>query len=259
MYPEINALCESLHRRRISTFLVTNAQFPDQIDRLVPVTQLYVSVDAATKENLKKIDRPLFSDFWERFLLCLEKLRDKRQRTVYRLTLVKGEGGNMDDVAQYARLVDLGKPDFIEIKGVTYCGSSGASGMTIQNTPYHDEVKAFGEAMCAAIAADTQAGEAYGYGLACEHEHSLSLLLARKDRYLRQGRWHTWIDYERFQSLVASGAPFSAEDYHEATPDWAAYGAQEKGFDPQETRFRKVRNHPTKPKPEATPQMAGAW
>lgn len=29
--------------------------------------QLYVSVDAATKERLKAIDRPLFADFWERF------------------------------------------------------------------------------------------------------------------------------------------------------------------------------------------------
>jgi tRNA wybutosine-synthesizing protein 1 len=32
------------------------------------VTQLYVSVDASTKESLKKIDRPLFKDFWERFV-----------------------------------------------------------------------------------------------------------------------------------------------------------------------------------------------
>lgn len=29
--------------------------------------QLYVSVDAATKDSLKAIDRPLFGDFWERF------------------------------------------------------------------------------------------------------------------------------------------------------------------------------------------------
>jgi len=28
------------------------------------VTQLYVSVDAATKESLKAVDRPLFADFW---------------------------------------------------------------------------------------------------------------------------------------------------------------------------------------------------
>lgn len=31
--------------------------------------QLYVSVDAATKESLKAIDRPLFGDFWERFVV----------------------------------------------------------------------------------------------------------------------------------------------------------------------------------------------
>ena len=48
------------------------------------MTQLYVSVDAATREELKAIDRPLFSDFWERFRECLTLLRDKRQRTVYR-------------------------------------------------------------------------------------------------------------------------------------------------------------------------------
>lgn len=48
-------------------------------------------------------------------------LRDKHQRTVYRLTLVKG--WNADDVDGYFKLVSLGSPDFIEIKGVTYCGS----------------------------------------------------------------------------------------------------------------------------------------
>jgi tRNA wybutosine-synthesizing protein 1 len=47
---------------------VTNAQFPECIASLSPVTQLYVSIDAATKERLKAIDRPLFQDFWERFL-----------------------------------------------------------------------------------------------------------------------------------------------------------------------------------------------
>lgn len=40
MYPEINTLVDKLHRRRISTFLVTNAQFPDKIKLLKPVTQV---------------------------------------------------------------------------------------------------------------------------------------------------------------------------------------------------------------------------
>lgn len=41
------------------------------------MTQLYVSVDASTKESLKKIDRPLFRDFWDRFLDSLRALADK--------------------------------------------------------------------------------------------------------------------------------------------------------------------------------------
>lgn len=40
MYPEINSLADELHRRRISTFLVTNAQFPEKIKELKPVTQV---------------------------------------------------------------------------------------------------------------------------------------------------------------------------------------------------------------------------
>ena len=44
---------------------------------LIPVTQLYVSVDASTKESLKRIDRPLFRDFWPRFINSLEALAEK--------------------------------------------------------------------------------------------------------------------------------------------------------------------------------------
>ena len=236
MYPKINELCDELHRRGISTFLVTNAQFPEKIIDLVPVTQLYVSVDAATKEQLKEIDRPLFGDFWERFLSSLTSLREKRQRTVYRLTLVKG--WNAEEVKEYAELLDLGRPDFIEIKGVTFCGDHGTSSLTMKSVPFHEEVKAFGEAIC-----EARGGE---YGLACEHAHSCCILLARTDRFFRDGRWHTWIDYEKFQDLLASGEPFSSDEYLLPTPEWAVWGAEEAGFDPEETRFRKKRNHPGK-------------
>lgn len=101
MYPKINAFVKLLHERGVSTFLVTNAQFPDAIRALDPVTQLYVSVDASSKASLKKIDRPLFRDFWERFIDSLKALGEKGQRTVYRLTLVKS--WNSDDVEGYAR------------------------------------------------------------------------------------------------------------------------------------------------------------
>lgn len=55
MYPQINELLNELHQRHISTFLVTNAQFPRQMENLTQVTQLYVSIDAADKTSLKDI------------------------------------------------------------------------------------------------------------------------------------------------------------------------------------------------------------
>jgi tRNA wybutosine-synthesizing protein 1 len=108
MYPRINEMLAQLHERDISSFLVTNAQFPEHIRSLDPVTQLYVSVDASTRDSLKAIDRPLFKDFWERFLGSLEELKKKQQRTVYRMTLVKS--WNMDQAEGYAELIEQGQP-----------------------------------------------------------------------------------------------------------------------------------------------------
>ena len=76
-----------------------------------------MSVDAATRDSLKAIDRPLFKDFWERFLASLQAMKDKKQRTVYRLTLVKS--WNMEEADGYVKLIEMGQPDFIEIKSVT--------------------------------------------------------------------------------------------------------------------------------------------
>lgn len=59
------------------------------------------------------------------------------------------------------------------------------------------------------------------------------------------GLWNTWIDYEKFHELMGryeeSGGQetFTTEDYMAPTPHWAVFGAQEQGFDPAETRFRR--------------------
>ncbi|XP_060595141.1 S-adenosyl-L-methionine-dependent tRNA 4-demethylwyosine synthase TYW1-like, partial [Ruditapes philippinarum] len=220
--------------KHIFTFMVTNAQFPDAIKNLSPVTQLYVSVDASTKDSLKKIDRPLFKDFWERFLESLKELSAKGQRTVYRLTLVKAF--NTDEIENYAKLVSLGNPDFIEIKGVTYCGDSKASSLTMSNVPWHEEVVGFVKQI---------ADELPDYEIASEHEHSNCILLAHK-RFKIDEDWWTWIDYPKFHELVRNykesngKQTFSAKDYMAKTPHWAVFGAKEQGFDPKETRyFRK--------------------
>ncbi|XP_074870062.1 S-adenosyl-L-methionine-dependent tRNA 4-demethylwyosine synthase TYW1-like isoform X5 [Carettochelys insculpta] len=233
MYPKINTFLKLLHHHNISSFLVTNAQFPVEIRNLEPVTQLYVSVDASTKESLKKIDRPLFKDFWQRFLDSLKALAEKQQRTVYRLTLVKA--WNVDELKAYADLVSLGKPDFIEVKGVTYCGESTASNLTMANVPWHDEVMHFVQELVDFIP---------DYDIACEHEHSNCLLIAHK-KFNIDGEWYTWIDYDRFQELVqeyeksGGSKTFTAADYIAKTPSWAVFGSRERGFDPLDTRFQR--------------------
>ncbi|EHB09184.1 tRNA wybutosine-synthesizing protein 1-like protein [Heterocephalus glaber] len=233
MYPEINRFLKLLHHCKISSFLVTNAQFPVEIINLKPVTQLYVSVDASTKDSLKKIDRPLFKNFWQRFLDSLTALAAKPQRTVYRLTLVKS--WNVDELQAYAELVSLGCPDFIEVKGVTYCGESSASSLTMANVPWHEEVVRFVWELVDLIP---------DYEVACEHEHSNCLLIAHR-KFKIGGEWWTWIDYNRFQELIqeyedSGGArTFCAEDYMARTPHWALFGASERGFDPKDTRHQR--------------------
>lgn len=59
------------------------------------------------------------------------------------LTLLKGE--NMDGMAEYAKLIAMGQPDFVEIKAVTFCGSSAATDLSHSNVPFHSEVLKFSQ------------------------------------------------------------------------------------------------------------------
>lgn len=85
MYPEINKVLRNLHEylnilynsKSISTFLVTNAQFPEQMMNLTPVTQFYISIDASNSKSLEKIDQPLFSNYWIKYLQCIEQLKTR--------------------------------------------------------------------------------------------------------------------------------------------------------------------------------------
>lgn len=238
MYPHINEYVRLLHEEHISSFLVTNAQFPERIRQMGPVTQLYLSIDASTKESLKAVDRPLFSDFWERFTECLKELKNKKQRTVYRLTLVKSF--NMNELSEYASLISIGLPTFIEIKGVTFCGENNASNISLKDVPLHEEVKNFGEKLCSLL--DGQ------YELAAEHAHSCCILISHI-KMKKDGVYHTWIDYNKYHDLVMNyyktGEEFSAEDYGAPTPEWARWGAEEGGFNPAEEQVKRKRARPT--------------
>lgn len=64
----------------------------------------------------------------------------------------------------------------------------------MENVPWHDEVVLFGKQLCALLD---------NYDIASEHEHSNCILLANK-KFLINNKWHTWIDYNKFQELVKS-------------------------------------------------------
>ena len=51
----------------------------------------------------------------------------------------------MNDLDGYLELIEMGQPDLIEIKGVTYCGKSDASTLTMENCPWHYEVCSYCE------------------------------------------------------------------------------------------------------------------
>ncbi|KAL4806809.1 hypothetical protein BDV18DRAFT_138261 [Aspergillus unguis] len=252
-YPHINRFLELLHAEHISSFLVCNAQHPDQLEALHRVTQLYVSIDASNRDSLRKIDRPLHRDFWERFQRCLDILREKRhiQRTVFRLTLVKGF--NIDDeVIGYANLVEKALPCFIEIKGVTYCGTStsAGAGLTMKNVPFYEEIAAFVVSLNEELKR-----RGLDYGIAAEHAHSCCVLIASA-RFNVNGKWHSRINYPRFFELLekekADGTSFTPEDYMMETEEWALWGNG--GFDPNDERvYRKGKN-----KKKAEPQVVEA-
>jgi tRNA wybutosine-synthesizing protein 1 len=266
-YPHINELLHLMHKSRISTFLVCNAQHPAQLASLIPVTQLYVSIDASNKDSLRKIDRPLHRDFWERFCACLDILRTRRfeQRTVFRLTLVKGF--NMaEEVKGYADLVERALPCFVEVKGVTYCGTSaaGSAGLTMQNVPFYEEVAEFVTQLEAEL--NTRG---LSYGIGAEHAHSCCVLLADRTRFKPNGKWATRIDFERFFDLYEGKVQGSRmedgkvvgwrpEDYVGAeTPEWALWGNG--GFDPRDQRvYRKGKGPKNEGEAASSPMAAVA-
>lgn len=203
-YPRINELIDMFHKNGISTFLVTNAQYPEQIRTLKPITQLYLSIDAPTKELLKEVDLPLFKDYWERMNLSLEYLSEKKQRTAIRLTMIKGVNDILPE--KYAELINKGSPDFIEIKSYMFVGPS-MQRLKKENMPLHEEVVEFSKRLLTYLP---------DYDIVSEHIPSRVVMFAKKK--FKKDDWYTWIDFKKFDQLVNSGKEFTTDDYLAKTP-----------------------------------------
>lgn len=234
LYPQVNTFLRLLHSRRISTFLVTNGQFPDEIPALAGVTQLYLSIDAPNSTTMKILDRPIFADYWDRFEQSVKFMRERRERTVFRLTLIEGFNMSRSDISEYARIVCDGHPDFIEMKRLTPAFQSHASNvLRMKNVPTWESVVEFSKALCDRL--DSR------YQVCCVHEHSGCILLGQ-NKFIVNGNIHTWIDFDKFHSLVSRNAEASTltpplpEEYLLPTPEWALPHSLSQGFDPAQQR-----------------------
>lgn len=123
IYPYISELLEECHHRNMTTFIVTNGTYPDQIEALDTLpTQLYVTVAAPNKEIYRNICRPKISYGWDKIIKTLKILPSLNTRTVIRHTLVKGI--NFGWVNSYASLDRIADPDMVEPKGYVFVGGS---------------------------------------------------------------------------------------------------------------------------------------
>lgn len=150
LYPKLAELIKELHKKRKTTFLVTNGLLPEKLEELekkkaLP-TQLYVSLDAPNKELFFKIDRCTLKDGWERLMKTLDVLKSLRQkhstRTCLRITLIKG----INDVhpEQYAKLIESSDAMFVEVKSYMHVGSSRER-LQIENMPLHEDIISFSD------------------------------------------------------------------------------------------------------------------
>ena len=172
LYPKLTELIREYKKRNFSTFVVSNGLLPERIEKLLEEspTQLYISVDAPNEELFNLIDRPIIKNAWKglyKTLSTLPNLREK-MRTVLRFTLIKGL--NMVYPEQWAEIIRLSAPMFVEVKAYMWVGMSRER-LEQANMPSHDEVKQFA----------LEIAKYSDYKLVDEHEPSRVVLLMKED------------------------------------------------------------------------------
>jgi len=172
LYPKLGEFFEICHKKRITTFLVTNGTTPEILEKLDPLPkQLYVSVVAPNEEVYKKICSPLIPNGWEKLNQTLELLPSLDTRTIIRHTLVKN--WNMDDkfIEEYEKLDSKASPLFVEPKGYVFVGYSRKR-MNLSNMPSHASVRDFGDKLA----------ESMGYENIMEKSDSRVVLLGKNPK-----------------------------------------------------------------------------
>ncbi|RME79770.1 MAG: 4-demethylwyosine synthase TYW1 [Methanobacteriota archaeon] len=177
IYPLIGKLISELRSREgvKSIFLVSNGQDSSVFLKMkkedsLP-TQLYISLDAPNEGLFKRINRSIYDDGWERLLATLRLLPSLPTRRVIRYTLIKGLNDKEEHIEEYAKLYNIAKPDYIEVKSYMFLGQSRKR-LVMENMADHDYIRAFSESLLSHLP---------DYEWRNEEESSRIVLLKRKD------------------------------------------------------------------------------
>ncbi len=172
LYPYISELIDEVKDRSMTSFLVTNGTRPDILRKMSEPTQLYVTLAAPNEETYKRLCLPGVQRGWQNILESQESLQSLSCRTVNRLTMVADQ--NMLDPRAYSELIMTGEPDFVEVKGYMFLGSSRHR-LGRDNAPSHREIRAFSKKLT----------DLTGYYLVDEQTESRVVLLSQ-NRHIKK-------------------------------------------------------------------------
>jgi tRNA wybutosine-synthesizing protein 1 len=168
IYPKLSDFFYECHKKRITTFLVTNGTYPKALEKMdILPKQLYVSVVAPTQKLYKNLCSPIIKNGWNKIIKTLELLPSLRTRTVIRHTLIKNWNLDNKYIKKYVKLNRLANPNFIEPKGYVFVGYS-RNRMKLNNMPSHEDIHLFGKNL----------GQLLGYNLIMEKKDSRVILLS---------------------------------------------------------------------------------
>lgn len=167
-YNRLGELIQLLHKKGLTTFLVTNGTLPSKLSKLIEEpTQLYVSLCASNRTLYERVCRPKYSNSWIKLNQTLEILTSFSCPTVIRMTLV--DSYNMNNIKEYAKLISKASPTHIETKAYMHIGFSSLR-LSYRRMPTHKKVKEFAEEL----------SKETGYRIIDECTDSRVILLSKK-------------------------------------------------------------------------------
>ena len=154
IYPFIGELIKKLRQQKKTTFLVTNGLLPEKLKELMKEdnlpTQLYLSLNAPTKNLYQKFARPFTKNAWEKFNSTIKIFPHLNTRKVVRITLVRDINMSPLIAGSFAKLIKKASPDFVEVKAFMSVGFARQR-LSYEKMPLHSEIQKFSKRLSALL------------------------------------------------------------------------------------------------------------